>query len=473
MAISQLGKQRADLPFIPCVNLRTGGGVRSRWVRLFLGLLIAAGACAPPSALPPTATVPSSPGPVGRPTGTATTVALATAAPAPLPSLTTQSQAAESKTATPMAVPTDSAATPTVSSFPPAPASLTLIAEGLDRPVYLTQPADGSGRLFLVEQAGRVLIWRNGQFLSTPFIDLRDRVNANGNERGLLGLAFHPQYSINGRFFVYYTNAQGDLVIARYAVKTGNPDRADLASATTLLQIAHPFSNHNGGDLVFGPDGYLYIGIGDGGSQGDPNGNGQSLTTLLGKLLRIDVDADPYTVPPDNPFRGQPNARPEIWAYGLRNPWRFSFDRMTGDLFIADVGQNTYEEVDYQAAGSLGGANYGWSLTEGLHPYKGNPSPDLTPPIAEYSHAEGGCSVTGGYVYRGAQWPQWAGLYIFGDYCTGVIWVLGNTPGGWQRAVLLRSSLTISSFAEDQAGEIYVLDHQGGAIYELVAARPG
>jgi glucose/arabinose dehydrogenase len=272
---------------------------------------------------------------------------------------------------------------------------------------------------------------------------------------------------------VYYTDVDGNVVIARYTTAAGNPDQADPASATTLLHIAHPFANHNGGNLVFGPDGYLYIGIGDGGSQGDPRGNGQNLGVLLGKVLRIDVNGEPYAVPPDNPFKGQPNARPEIWAYGLRNPWRFSFDRKTGDLYIADVGQDTYEEVDFQPVGSQGGVNYGWSLMEGLHPFKGTYSPDLTLPIAEYSHAEGGCSVTGGYVYRGTQWPQWAGLYFFGDYCSGLIWALGQTQAGWQRELVLKSSLSISSFGEDQAGEIYVLDHQGGAVYKLVVAPAG
>jgi glucose/arabinose dehydrogenase len=432
-------------------------------VRLLLGLWIAVGACVPPS---PPPTVPAAPivSATETPSSTATAVALT---PTPM-------AAALSITAPPLVIPTASTPSAVPSpSFPPAPATLSLVVDGLTKPVYLTEPADGSGRLFIVEQAGLILIWRNGQLLSTPFIDLQDRVNAQSNEQGLLGLAFHPQYRTNGRFFVYYTDAQGNLVIARYSVDAGNPDRADPQSGAILLQIEHPFPNHNGGDLVFGPDGYLYIGIGDGGSQGDPNNHGQSLSTLLGKLLRIDVNADPYAVPPDNPFRGQPDARPEIWAYGLRNPWRSSFDRATGDLYIADVGQNTYEEIDLQPAGSPGGVNYGWSVMEGLHPYKGSPAPGLTLPIAEYTHAEGGCSITGGYVYRGARWPQWTGLYIFGDYCSSLIWALANTPSGWQRSLLLKSSLTISSFGEDQAGELYVLDHQGGAIYKLMAGPAG
>ncbi len=457
-----------QLPTIPPV---------SRLLRLFVWLLIVASACAPANALLPAATapLPTATAPIAPsvvPTAGAS-VAPATAPAATVPATRLPPTAVQLTATMPEVATAESTSTPTAASasFSPAPATLTLLASGLEKPVYLTEPADGTGRLFVVEQAGLILIWRNGQFLATPFLDLRDRVNSSGNEQGLLGLAFHPQYSANRRFFVYYTNMDGNLVIARYTAQASNPDQADPTSATALLQIAHPsFQNHNGGDLVFGPDGYLYIGIGDGGSQGDPHGNGQNLDTLLAKLLRIDVNKEPYGVPPDNPFIGQADKRPEIWAYGLRNPWRFSFDRKTGDLYIADVGQDTYEEVDYQPAGSRGGANYGWSLMEGMHPYKGDYSPGLTLPVAEYTHSEGGCSITGGYVYRGAQWPQWAGLYFFGDYCTGLIWALGHTQAGWQRALVAQSSLAISSFGEDQAGEIYVLDHEGGAIYKLGVA---
>jgi glucose/arabinose dehydrogenase len=361
-------------------------------------------------------------------------------------------------------------------SLSPAPVSLRQIVSGLQRPVYLTQPPDGTNRLFIVEQQGLILIVQDGQLLPDPFLDLGDRVNSTGNEEGLLGLAFHPQYRQNGRFFVDYTDVHGNANIVRFTASPSNPDRADLATATTILQIGHPnFQNHNGGDLVFGPDGYLYFGMGDGGSQGDPNGHGQNLNILLGKLLRIDVNAEPYGIPPDNPFLGRANARPEIWAYGLRNPWRFSFDRATGDLYIADVGQDLYEEVDYQPAGSHGGENYGWSYMEGFHPYKGSPPPGitLTAPVTEYSHAEGGCAIVGGYVYRGTTVPQLKGVYLFGDNCSGIVWTLARTSAGWQKALLLRTGLSISSFGEDQAGELYVLDLAGGVVYQWISAPQG
>ena len=382
------------------------------------------------------------------------------------PTLSLSGQKAEPTPVAPTAGP------PSAGPFPANPGSLRQIVSGLDRPVYLTQPADGTNRLFIVQQIGVISILQNGQLLPNPFLDLRDRVNSQGNEQGLLGLAFHPQYRQNGRFFVDYTDANGTANIVRFTVSASDPNRADLASATTILTIEHPsFQNHNGGDLVFGPDGYLYFGIGDGGSQGDPNNHGQALNTLLAKLLRIDVNVDPYGIPPDNPFRNQPGARPEIWAYGLRNPWRFSFDRVTGDLYIGDVGQNLYEEVDFQPAGSHGGQNYGWSYMEGLHPYKGAPPAGvtLTPPVAEYSHAEGGCAIVGGYVYRGTQVPQLSGLYVFSDNCSGIIWGLTRTAAGWQKSVLFRSGLAVSSFGEDQAGELYVLD-LSGAVYQWVAA---
>jgi glucose/arabinose dehydrogenase len=441
----------------------------ARFLSIGLALVLGAAACAPLTALPLTPTVagPASPTAPALPSATARLAATAvippatsttprelTGAPPPLPSVTAPATAPSAS-----------------SAFPLAPASLSLIVSGLTRPVGLTHAGDDTGRLFVVEQPGLIRIVRGGQLLPDAFLDLRGLVNARANEQGLLGLAFHPQYRSNGRFFIYYTDAGGNLVTARYTVDPRNPDRADPQSGTPILQIGHPaFANHNGGSLAFGPDGYLYIGVGDGGSAGDPRGNGQNVKTLLGKLLRLDVNGDAYTAPADNPFVGQAGARPEIWAYGLRNPWRISFDRLTGDLYIADVGQNNYEEVDFQAAGSAGGANYGWSLMEGRHPYSGNPAPGLTPPVTEYSHDEGGCSITGGYVYRGARQPRWAGVYFFGDYCTGLIWGLAQSNGRWQRELLLESGHTLSSFGEDQAGELYVLDHQGGAIYQLVPA---
>src|SRR6266498_970636 len=359
-------------------------------------------------------------------------------------------------------VPTDIPATDTPSSantFPdPNAFQWLMIATGLTRPVNLQ--ADGSGRLFILEKVGRIRIFQNGQLLDQPFLDISNRVGSSGNEQGLLGLAFHPQYAQNGRFFVNYTDNNGDTVIARYQVSS-DPNVADSNSEVKLLGVDQPFANHNGGVLVFGPDGYIYAGLGDGGSQGDPNGNGQNTKVLLGKILRLDVDsAEPYAIPSDNPFGN------EVWAYGLRNPWRLSFDKLTGDLYIGDVGQNTWEEIDYLPAGSPGGTNFGWNLREGAHDYNGSDSPNLIEPVAEYSHQEGGCSVTGGYVYRGSM-AEWNGIYLYGDYCTGLIWGLIHSDNGWQKQQLFDTDFTITSFGQDEAGEIYLVSDSGG-IYELV-----
>jgi glucose/arabinose dehydrogenase len=341
----------------------------------------------------------------------------------------------------------------------------------LNKPTLLVSVRDGSGRLFVLEQPGTIRILKEGTLLPTPFLDLSGLVNNSGNERGLLGLAFDPGYAIDGRFFVNYTDANGDSVTARYSVSGADPDLADPTSGVPILRIAHPqYSNHNGGNLVFGPDGYLYFGMGDGGSGGDPNGNGQNLGVLLGKLLRIDVRVEPYAVPPDNPFVGRAGAKPEIWAFGLRNPWRFSFDSKTGDLYIADVGQDAYEEIDFQPALDRGGENYGWNFMEGFHPYQGQAPPGLVPPVAEYDHGGGNCSVTGGYVYRGALLPELVGMYVFGDYCSGRIWVLARAADGWKTAVWLETTLAITSFGEDDRGELYVLDRTTGGVFLLADA---
>jgi glucose/arabinose dehydrogenase len=347
---------------------------------------------------------------------------------------------------------------------------LTPIVEGgLTRPTYLTHAGDD--RLFVVEQPGRIRIIQNGQLLSQPFLDVTDKVATNGNERGLLSVGFHPNYKTNGQFFIYYTRQpDGAIVVERYAVSKDDPNLADASSAKTILVIPHAqAANHNGGQLQFGPDGYLYIGVGDGGGAGDrhgPIGNGQDRDVLLGKLLRIDVtNQDTYAIPPDNPFGT------EIWSYGWRNPWRFSFDRATDDLFIADVGQNAYEEVDFQPAASQGGENYGWRIMEGLHcfnPAEGCDQAGLVLPVAEYSHDEGGCSVTGGYVYRGPEYPVLSGAYFFGDYCSGIIWSLQRAGDQWLMTKQLESGVQISSFGEDVNGELYVFDH-GGAVYQLIA----
>jgi len=343
-----------------------------------------------------------------------------------------------------------------------------IVAGGLTRPTYVTHAGDD--RLFIVEQPGRIRIFKNGELLAQPFLDITDKVTTDGNEQGLLSVAFHPDYKNNGQFFVDYTRQKdGATVIERYTASSGDPNRADDQSGKVILTIAQPEANHNGGLIKFGPDGYLYIGMGDGGGQGDQHGsigNGQNRNVLLGKLLRIDVtNQATYAIPPMNPFGT------EVWAYGLRNPWRFSFDRATSDLYIADVGQDTYEEVDFQPAASKGGENYGWRIMEGLHcynPQEGCDQTGLVLPVAEYNHAEGGCSITGGDVYRGLQYPVLDGAYFFGDYCTGYIWSLQREGDQWQMTKRLESGLHISSFGEDVNGELYVVDH-GGNLYQLVA----
>jgi len=347
---------------------------------------------------------------------------------------------------------------PSTSTFPDANAyTWQPVASALDRPVDL-QP-DGSGRLYIVEKLGHIHLFENGQVSETPFINIEDRVNDNSNEMGLLGLAFHPNYSQNGFFYVNYTGEGGDTFLSRFQA---SGDTADPDSEVILLRIEQPFPNHNGGVMVFGPDGYLYAGLGDGGAGGDPFGNAQSLDTLLGKILRIDVDsAEPYAVPADNPFGD------EIWHYGLRNPWRISFDKLTGDLYIGDVGQGEWEEIDFLPAGSPGGTNFGWDRREGAHDYEGSASPDFVEPIAEYSHSDGGCSVTGGYVYRGSM-PEWNGIYLYGDYCTGYIWGLIRSADGasWQNQLLFQTNQRITAFGQDETGELYLIA-DSGEIFKL------
>jgi len=369
----------------------------------------------------------------------------------------------ETETPTPATIPSETASASPISPTETAPATTTFpdpnaytwqpLVSGLQRPIDLQ--ADGSGRLFVIEKVGRIRIIENDQLLEASFLDISDHVGSNGNEQGLLGLVFHPQYAQNGRFFVNYTDTNGDTVLARFQV-SGDPNIADPNSEVQLLGVDQPFANHNGGGLAFGPDGYLYAGLGDGGSQGDPNGNAQNTGVLLGKILRLDVDsADPYAVPADNPFGN------EVWAYGLRNPWRLSFDKGNGDLYIGDVGQNQWEEIDFLAAGSPGGANFGWDHREGAHDYEGGGPEGMIDPVAEYSHTEGGCSVTGGYVYRGSL-PEWNGIYLYGDYCTGLIWGLIRTDGGWQSQLLFDLDVTLTSFGQDGSGELYLVSDNGG-----------
>jgi glucose/arabinose dehydrogenase len=338
------------------------------------------------------------------------------------------------------------------------------VATGLNAPVFLTSSPGDVTRTFVVEQGGRIRVIRNGTLVATPFLDITDKV-LDGGERGLLGLAFHPQYATNGRFVVYYTNSSGDIRIASYRVSS-NPDVADPGSEQALLTVPHPgASNHNGGMVAFGPDGRLYAGTGDGGGGGDPSGNGQNRNVLLGKIVRLDVnDAGQASVPQNNPFVGQADMRPEIWSYGLRNPWRFSFDRQTGELYIGDVGQNSREEINVSTDGR--GSNYGWKIMEGrscFSPSSGCNQSGLVLPVLDYGHNEG-CSVTGGYVYRGAALTTLRGHYFYADYCEG--WVRSfRLEGGIAVQQLdwsaLRPGGSITSFGEDAAGELYIVASSG------------
>jgi uncharacterized protein (TIGR03437 family) len=345
-------------------------------------------------------------------------------------------------------------------------------ASGIAAPTDIENAADGSGRLFLVQQNGIIRILRSGIVLPAAFLDISNRTRADG-ERGLLGLAFPPGFAQSGRFYVDYTDIAGDTVIAQYRVSAGNPNIAEQFSETVLLHIPQPFENHNGGQIRFGPDGYLYVAMGDGGSAGDPQRNGQNLGTLLGKLLRIDVESDPghAHIPANNPFVNTAGARGEIWAYGLRNPWRFSFDRVTNDLWIGDVGQDSYEEIDFQPVASHGGENYGWNRMEGLHCYLPGCSQDgITLPVAEYSHADG-CAVTGGFMYRGNGSPGLRGTYVYGDLCSGTIWGLSRQGNQWvSRRMLPLSGIGITTFGEDEAGEIYVANATNGTILKMIGS---
>lgn len=355
--------------------------------------------------------------------------------------------------------------------------SLTVVAGGFTQPVHVTHAGDGSGRIFVAEQAGRIRILDNGVVRPSPFLDISAKLVCCG-EQGLLSVAFPPGFASKGYFYVNYTGIPVDpavvapTVIARYRVSAGDANVADPASEEVILTIPQPFSNHNGGQLVFGPDGYLYVGMGDGGSGGDPLNNGQSPGTLLGKILRIDVESGtaPYVVPPDNPFVGVAGYRPEIWALGLRNPWRFSFDRETGDLYIGDVGQDTFEEIDFQPAGDPGGRNYGWNIMEGDSCYPpgtvGCNRTGIALPVFVYDHSLG-CSVTGGHVYRGSAFPSLQGVYLFGDYCSGRIWGMRKNGGAWDNALLADTPLTITTFGEDESGNVYVVNYANGDLLIL------
>jgi glucose/arabinose dehydrogenase len=374
-----------------------------------------------------------------------------------------------------------SSAVPSATAAPFDPTGVTLevdiVTDGLDRPVDIAVPEDGGGRVFVVEQPGRIRVVQDGVLVDEPFLDIRDRI-ASGGERGLLGLALHPAFPEDPRFFVDYTDVNGDTVIAEYRLDDGDAEAGDPGSERILLQIDQPFGNHNGGAVVFGPDGMLYIATGDGGSAGDPQGNGQRLDTLLGRILRIEVDAPGseglgYGIPDDNPFLGESGARPEIWLTGLRNPWRMRFDELTGDLWIGDVGQGEWEEIDVAPAG-VGGLNFGWNRMEGFdcfEPRDGCDESGLTMPLAVYGH-DLGCAVIGGVVVRDADQPLLNGGYLFSDSCSGNLWLLDAAGSGRLEPVLVRKSeRSISSIGLDADGTVLATALQGELLRVTARAR--
>lgn len=371
----------------------------------------------------------------------------------------------------------DDAVAPLPGPDDPVTITLEVVQDGLSAPIFLTAPRGDAARLFVVERGGVIRIIEGGSVLPTPFLDVSASITAGG-EQGLLGMAFHPDYAANGRFYLNYIDVSGNTQVVRYDV-SADADLADGPSGTPILSVTQPFANHNGGMLAFGPDSMLYVGMGDGGSGGDPENHGQSPSTLLGSMLRLDVDgSSPYAIPADNPFVGHATYREETWAYGLRNPWRFSFDRLSGDLYIGDVGQGRFEEVSFQPASSAGGENYGWRVTEGRECYdppSGCATAGLTPPVLAYDHGPA-CSVTGGYVYRGSAFPALVGRYFFGDYCAGWIHsflVVEDAVAGLQDHTPQVGTVSeISSFGEDGMGELYVVS-LNGTVYRITGVASG
>jgi len=400
---------------------------------LVVGLALTLTACTPSSSRPPLVT------------------------PRPAPSTTGPASSQTSSATTPNPSPAGTAAAFDPNNVKPV---ITTVVGGLQSPLDVTDPGDGSGRLFVAEQGGRIRIVKNGELVGRPFLDISERISSGG-ERGLLGLAFHPGYPNDPRFFVDYTDRDGNTVVASYRVSTSDPDVADPASEVALLHVNQPFPNHNGGGTVFGPDGMLYIALGDGGSEGDPQGNGQRLDTLLAKILRLDIDhPDPgkaYGIPPDNPFVGVDGAKPEIWLTGLRNPWRFHFDPATGDMWIGDVGQAKWEEIDVARAGQRG-LDFGWNVMEGFHCYQPADACDqsgLTLPVAEYGH-DLGCAVIGGVVIRGASQRRLNGGYVFGDDCSDNLWLMDPAGDGRREPVIVATiGRTLSSINAAEDGTVY------------------
>jgi glucose/arabinose dehydrogenase len=390
--------------------------------------------------------------------------ALAVAGCAPAVPVTPSRGSAAESTA-PAQTPTTPSRTPTL---PLEPTTI----RGFDHPTAIVSPDDGSGRIFVTDEPGVIRVVRDGVLLPTPALDIRSRVGStNTDEDGLLGLAFPPDFAAKQYAYIYFTDANNTSRFFRIHVSAADPDAFDPSGMQLILSVPQPYANHKGGQLAFGPDGYLYIGLGDGGSERDPGNRGQGLSTLLGKILRIDVESNPtasgYSIPADNPFVSRAGARPEIWAYGLRNPWRFSFDPANGDLWIGDVGQDLWEEIDRVADGTPGGMNFGWSLYEGDHLFKATSKhPGFTWPIAEYSHSEG-IAVIGGYVYRGKAYPAMQGLYVFGDYGSGKVWTLRQVNGAWVRSTALSTPYRISTFGTDGDGELWLADWSAGTIVRV------
>jgi glucose/arabinose dehydrogenase len=440
----------------------------SRWMVLLLGgtaLLLTQCSAVPAvrSTTPPTAAMD-----IAAAAPAATIVASATLMPTAAPTATSTAEASSTVPPATATAELTAAPSPTVADAVGKPALVSFVS-GLESPTDLTHAGDGSGLLYVLEQPGRIRVIQNAALLETPFLDIVDRVGSSANEQGLLGLAFAPDFKTSSRFYVNYTNTEGDTVVAGF-VAAADRLTADPASEWQVLTVDQPYGNHNGGQVKFGPDGMLFIGMGDGGSGGDPQNFAQNPQSMLGKMLRVDVSessaADPYRVPAGNPAFGDGSLQ-ELWSIGLRNPWRFSFDRATGDLFIADVGQGEIEEVNWQPAGRSGD-NYGWKLREGTREYSGKRADGFTEPVMEYEHGDDGCSITGGYVYRGTALTSLSGAYIYGDYCSGRIWMLMRTGDGWNNEQLFDTDYRITSFGEDEAGELYVLD-RSGTIYKLAA----
>jgi glucose/arabinose dehydrogenase len=371
---------------------------------------------------------------------------------------------------------------PDMREAPPSGESFELveIVSGLRNPLYATGAGDGSGRVFVMEQPGIIWLLVDDVFQNTPFLDVSRLVSqdvmSGYSERGLLGLAFHPEFAENGRFYINYTDIdENNTHIAEYQIFPDFPNEADLFSGRIVMVVGQPDDRHNGGNLVFGPDGYLYISFGDGKAPDDPLNNGQNPGNILGTIARIDVDSYTetrgYSIPPGNPWETNPAFAPEVWHYGLRNPWRFSFDSLTGDLYIGDVGQSLWEEINYVPAG-VSGLNFGWRLYEGTERYVGAESDgvELTSPVLTYSHSEGECSITGGYVYRGEAIPDLQGVYVYSDYCTGRIWgAYRDLDGAWQSTLLMETGRQVSSFGLDDSGELLVVDY-GGSVLRVVPA---